>query len=430
MIARYQDAQIDKIWSLETKANIWWEIEKLVLQYWKKEQLFSLSVYQKLLKVQPDIKLWKKKEKLLHHEVGAFLAMLEELSPENLGKWWHYGLTSNDIIDTGQNFLLKKSYQVVEKELVQFLAILKTWAWKEKNHISLGRTHGMAAEPITIGIKFALWFQECNNHFKRLKYAFQEVNYVKILGPTGISAHFSLDLAKLVSKGLKMQFLPLASQIMSRDHYIAFFNSLTNLATTLEKIAMEIRNLSRSEIGEIREGFTSQQQGSSAMPHKKNPFLAENICALMRMLRAINSSFYHTNLIWHERDLTNSALERNNIPDFFHLLVTGLKRINHLFKNLVIEKENIKQNLEKQQVAIFSHKILLFLLKKTSLSRQQAYYLVQKASFLVEKEKLSFREALEKSNISPYFSAQDLKKCLDINNFFSQLNIQFKSIFD
>ncbi len=430
MIRRYQNNKINKIWNQTNKLNTWLKIEILVLQYWHQSALFNHQTMSAINKLTCNSKRLEEIEKNTNHEIFAFVNMLTEQLPSEQGKWIHYGLTSNDILDTTQNYLLKQSCEIIVQKIENILVILKKTAYQEKNTISIGRTHGMFAEPITIGFKFALWFYELRNHLRRINEAKKEINYVKILGPTGISAHSSLELNKFVGKKLDMKATKIANQVISRDHLIAVFNTLINLVTSIEKSAIEIRNLSRSELNEISEGFGKKQKGSSAMPHKKNPIWSENICGLVRYLRNMTQSFYHTNLLWHERDLSNSSIERIAIPDTLHLTMTILTRWEKVLTNLQINHSQIKINLKKEPVAVFSHRILLTLIAKSKLNRQEAYQLVQKASFETLKNQTNFQENLKTLGILNYLTPKQLQDCFNYDSFMKNIDNIFHEVFN
>ena len=408
--------------------QLWTQIELLVVKYWHQVGLIPNQDYQSILKVKPNLSRLQTIEKKNAHELAAFVEMLTEQVGLS-GKWIHYGLTSNDVLDTTQNFLLWKSSQCIERRLKKLLSILKEKAYHDKNTLCLGRTHGMIAEPITVGYRFALWFQELNYHLENLHLTTKKISCVKILGPTGMSSHFPLALSQFVAKHLEMDVAIASSQVFGRYHLIDLINCLTNLALSIEKMAIEVRNLHRSEINELSEGFTSSQKGSSAMPHKKNPIICENICGLVRLLRSIARSFEHTNLLWHERDLTNSAIERVAIPDFFHLLTTAMDRFINVLTNLSINYQQINFNLDQYQDDLFSHKIMLTMLKNSNLDRNQAYALVQKSSFVAKKQNISFQKALMDNGVLDYLTLKQLQECFDLQTFLVNLDDIFTKIF-
>lgn len=428
MIDRYQNLRIGQIWDKNHQLQVWTKIEILVAQYWHHNGLISEQDWKQIAQVKPDFLRLQTIEKENTHEVAAFVEMLAEQIGTS-GKWIHYGLTSNDVLDTSQNLLLKESANYVEKQILELLKILQKKAFQEKKTICLGRTHGVVAEPITVGYRFALWFSELQYHLQRLRVEIKEIDYVKILGPTGMSSHFPLQLGEHVAKDLQMKFATAGNQLFGRYRLVGFFNSLTNLAISVEKMAIDIRNLHRSEINEINEGFALRQKGSSAMPHKKNPVLCENICGLVRLLRSLVNVFPNTNLLWHERDLTNSAIERVAIPDFFHLLTTALQRFIHVLNHLHINHHQIKVNLDRYRDELTSHKVMLALIKNSNLDRNQAYSLVQKSSFTAKDQSITFMQALIDNRITDYLSLTQLESCFDLKTFLVHLDDVFDSIF-
>lgn len=428
MIARYENTEIAQIWSKQNQLEVWTKIEILVAKYWTQSGLISQIDFAKISKVKPDLKRLQTIEKSNAHEFAAFVEMLANQVGKS-GKWIHYGLTSNDVLDTSQNYLLKQSAIHLKGQLNKLLALLQKKAHQEKHTLCLGRTHGVVAEPITLGYKFALWFQEMQYHLQRLTLVAEDIDFVKILGPSGMSSHFPLALGEFVGKHLQMQTAVGGTQLFGRYPLITFFDCLTNLAVSVEKMAIEIRNLHRSEINEVKEGFVAGQKGSSAMPHKQNPIFCENICGLARLLKAMRGSFQSTNLLWHERDLTNSAIERVAIPDFLHLLATLLARFENVLTHLKINHHQIATNLKKYQDDLFSHKIMLLLLKRSDLDRNQAYALVQKSSFTAKTNKSSFMETLIANGILKYVSLEELKKCFDVKTFLVNIDSLFQHIF-
>lgn len=394
MIKRYQHSAIEMLWNTTHRAEIWKNLEIWVAEAWNQKGLISLAELEVIQKTKVNLEEWAIREQKTHHEVAAFVDMLAAQCGL-AGRWIHYGLTSNDVIDSTNHYLLRETNKVFLQLLDSLLAVLKTRAFTEKETLMIGRTHGMFAEPISAGYKFALWYSECKRHQAALKNALDYIGVLKIAGPTGMHPDIPLGISEYVAQKMKMRVDYAANQLIIRDRLIAIVQTWTNLVITLEKIAIEIRNLHRSELQEFQEDFVSGQKGSSAMPHKQNPWLSENVCGLSRIFRNLAHSIEFTNLTWHERDLTNSAIERFSLPNLAHLLATMLTRITKIIEGLIVNRVVIKNNLEKAKTAAFSHRVLLYLIRRHKMSREKAYFLVQKNVQLVGARKVTFQKLME-----------------------------------
>ena len=429
MIQRYQNPAIAAIWDFSNQITVWTKIEQLVLNAWRKRRLIPDVDWVKLKKLSvPSVQNVQHFEAETKHQVIGFLQALST----NLGtasKWIHYGLTSNDILDSAQNYLSVASLDLVLKNLNRLLHILTKRALADKHVLMVGRTHGRFAEPITVGLFFVRWVAELQRHKERLTKVRDEIAIIKISGATGTYTHLPFDIENEVARALKMRPATVSTQIIARDSLIAMYQAGVNLATTLESLAIDLRNGQRSEINEFQEDFTEQQQGSSAMPHKMNPIQLEKICGLARLLRGLGTSIYQTNLLWNERDLTNSALERVIVPDFFHLLMTMLSNFVTIIDRLKINYDQIKANLKAAQVAIYSQNLLLTLLAKTNLDRQTAYKLVQDVAFQVRSNKTSFQIVLQTHPITKHLTANVILKCCNLNSLMPKVNQIYQRIF-
>ncbi len=428
MISRYQDPEIKQIWEFKNQIKIWTQIEQIVLTGWYLNKLIPETDYFKLKNLTvPKVESIIQNENLSRHQIIGFIeALSENLGPER--KWIHFGLTSNDVLDTTQNYLSKLSLKIVLNQVDELINILKKRAFDDKYVLMIGRTHGRFAEPITVGLFFARFAAELKRHYQRLLVACDEIAVAKISGATGTYTHLPFDIEQLVAKRMEMKPSTISTQIVPRDHLIAMFQAGTNLATTLEKMAIDLRTGQRSEINEFQEQFQKGQQGSSAMPHKINPITLENVCGLINVLRGISSSVYRTNLLWNERDLTNSSIERIILPDFFHILVNVLKKMVKIITNLKINYSQIKLNLAKAK-NIYSQKLLLKLIEKSHLDRQTSYKLVQDAINHLSINQPNLALILKTHPISKYLTDAEIKFCLDLKNLMPKVNQIYQRIF-
>lgn len=431
MIDRYQTSDMEAIWKLENKYQLWLKIELLVCEAWANLGRINkedLKLLQNNCKV--DINLMNEIEKNTKHDVIAFTTMLSSfLGPEK--KWIHFGLTSTDVVDTAQNYQIKCSNILIEQELKALIDNLRIKAIKYKDLLTIARTHGIFAEPTSFGLKFVSWYEEFKRHLERLELARKQIEVVKISGAVGNFAHLELPIEDFVAKELGLNIDKISSQVTSRDRHAHLFGILANIATSIEKMAIEFRHLQRSEVNEVAEGFEVEQKGSSAMPHKKNPIGSENICGLARLIRAYPQIAYENNLLWHERDISHSSNERMMIQDSFSLLYYILKRMNKILINLVVNEDSIKENLKKTNNIFFSQRILLEIISKNQISREEAYEWIQKLANKCQTENFDFKTViLEDENLKQYFPDQQyLNKIFDINYFLRNVSLIYNRIF-
>jgi adenylosuccinate lyase len=335
---------------------------------------------------------------------------------ESLGeesRYFHYGLTSYDIVDTALSLLLKEAIGLIAEGLATLSATLKEQALKHQNTIMIGRTHGVHAEPITLGLKFALWWDELNRHRERLRRAEETVSYGKISGAVGTFAHLDPDVEESVCRRLGLKPAPISTQILQRDLHAELLMVLALIATSLDKFAVEIRGLQKTEIRELEEPFYQGQKGSSAMPHKRNPVSCEQISGLARVVRA-NAQISLENIpLWHERDISHSSAERIILPDSTILVDYMLHQMNRIIKNLHVYPGNMLANLEKTGGLIYSQAVLLTLVGK-GVSRERAYDLVQKYAMRSWEEQVPFRQLLENDReIASLLTAEEIESCFD-----------------
>jgi len=429
MIPRYTRQAMARIWKPENRFQKWlqievWACEAMTRLGWVPAE--ALRVIKK--KAGFDIPRIEALEKVVKHDVIAFLtAVGERVGPE--ARYLHMGMTSSDVLDTSFAMQLQEAAELLEKDLQAFLEVLKRRADEHKHTPIIGRTHGMHAEPTTFGLKLALWYSEMDRNRDRLARAKERISYGKISGAVGTFAHLSPKVEAHVCKKGGLKPAPISSQIIQRDRFAEFFTTLALMATSLEKIAVEIRHLQRTEVGEAEEAFTEGQKGSSAMPHKRNPIAAENIAGLARVIRGNAVAAMENVPLWHERDISHSSVERIIAPDSTILLDYMLNRMTNLMANLVVYPENMKANLEKTRGLVFSEGILLRLVQK-GLSREGAYALVQKAAFQALKGKKDFERILLRDRaVLKYLQPVEIRESFDISHVLRHVDEIFRRVF-
>lgn len=390
MLKRYETEEIKRIFSEEYKMEVWVFVEKAVSEVQEELGIIPDGLSKKLEKVKIDTARVEEIEKITNHDVIAFLeAVKEKIGKE--GRWLHYGMTSYDLVDTAWGIILKEGMDVILKEIEVLLKILKRLSVKYKKTPQMGRTHGIFAQPITFGRKIDSWYQEVLRANIRLKQARKEIAYGKLSGAVGSYTTLSPDIEKKVMVKLGLKPEPISTQVIPRDRYAFLLATLVLYGCALERIATEIRNLSRSEIGEVLEPFTKGQKGSSAMPHKQNPITCERVCGLVKVLRGhLIPAFENINL-WHERDLTNSSVERVIIPDAFHIVHYITKKMIWVLENLRVYPEKMMENINKS-LGLYASQNLMNRLIEKGMDRKSAYEHVQSLSFKAIEENRHLKE--------------------------------------
>lgn len=431
MINRYKVDEIESIWNDQSKFETWLEIEKQVigfLYHFKKidENTYNTLMNQMSFRLEDIYNI----EKETKHDVIAFLRAISlNIEDDNAKKWIHYGLTSTDVVDTANAVMLKKTNDIIFDALKKLFAALKKKAYAYKNVVQIGRTHGIHAEPVSFGLKFAIWCDELNRNFERFKLARKEIESGKISGATGTFANTGLKLQDYVCKKLKINSSNSSTQVLQRDNHAFYFMVLSTIATTIEKIAMELRHLSRTEVNEAYEKFDINQKGSSAMPHKKNPIGLENVCGLARMVKAYGQVTLENNTLWHERDISHSSNERIIFLDATSLLVYITRRLTKIINELVVNKNSIKQNLNKTNGLIFSQSVLLAILESNSFSREYVYDKIQAITLDCYKNNKSFLDEIKKSEFVDCLNKKQLDEIFDEKRHIKYINDIYKRIF-
>ena len=415
MIPRYSRQEMVQIWEPMNKFKIWLDIEIYAAQAMEKYKIIPKGIAAKVRKKSKiNIKRIDDIEKKTKHDVIAFLTSIaEKVGPE--AKYLHQGMTSSDVLDTCFNLQLKQAGKILIQDIDKLLKTLKNKSKKYKNTITIGRSHGIHAEPVTFGLKLATYYAEFKRNKKRLEQAIDEISTCAISGAVGTFAHIGPNIEKFVAKKLDLKPEPISTQIIPRDRHAYFFNTLAIIASSAERLATEVRHLQRTEVLEAEEYFSSGQKGSSAMPHKRNPVLSENITGLARLVRSYSIPGMENIVLWHERDISHSSVERNIGPDATVTLDFLLNRLNNIIANLVIHTKTMENNLNKFKGLIFSQGVMLKLTQK-GVEREDAYKVVQKNAMKTWDKNEDFHNNLKKDKlIQKKLTAKELKRLFDVN---------------
>ena len=376
-----------------------------------------------------NVKRIQKIEKKVHHDVIAFLTSIsEKVGPD--GKFLHQGMTSSDVLDTCFNMQLLQSGKILLKDVNEVLKVLKSKSLKYKNTVCIGRSHGVHAEPTTFGLKLASFYEEFKRNKKRLESAISEVSTCAISGAVGTFANIDPRIESHVAKKLKLKVEPISTQIIPRDRHAYYFSVLGIIAGSIERISTEIRNLQKTEVQEVEEFFDKKQKGSSAMPHKKNPILSENLTGLSRMVRSYVTPALENISLWHERDFSHSSVERNIGPDSTITLDFALNRLKNILENMNVYPKKMLKNLNISKGLIYSQRVMIELTKH-GFSREKAYRLVQKNAQKAWKNNMSFYETLSKDSlINKKISNKNLLKMFNVNYHTKRINLIYKRVFN
>lgn len=378
MIERYTLPEMAAVWSLAHKTDVWLRVELLVCEGWAREGVIPEEAIEKIRAARYDRERMREIEQETHHDVISFLRSVQELlGPE--GRFVHLGLTSSDVLDTGLAVQIKEAGMILTEALAELTRAVERAAVRYKYTLMVGRTHGIHAEPTTFGLKLALWVDELRRGQQRLAAALEQIAVGKISGAVGTHATVPPQIEEFVCQQLGLGVAPVSSQIVQRDRHAHFMTTLALIGSSLEKMAQEIRHLQRTEVGEAFEPFASGQQGSSAMPHKRNPELCERVCGLARVLRGFAVTAMEDVALWHERDISHSSAERIIIPDGCTLLHYMLHLVTRVMDDLQVDNERMLANLNMLGGLVYSQRILLALIDK-GVGRQEAYKMVQRGA--------------------------------------------------
>jgi adenylosuccinate lyase len=426
MIERYSRKELKNIWADENKYKIWLDIELAAAEVMEKLNIIPRGVVKKVKsKAKINVARILKIEELVKHDVIAFLTSITEKAGKE-ARFLHTGMTSSDVLDTCFNLQLKQSGEILLNDIEILLETIRKQAIKHKTTLCIGRSHGIHAEPITFGLKMLTFYQEFLRNKRRLKDSINEISTCAISGAVGTFANIDPRIEKYVAKKLKLKVEPISTQVIPRDRHAQFFSTLGIIASSIERLATEIRHLQRTEVLEVEEFFGKKQKGSSAMPHKKNPILSENLTGLARMVRSSVIPALENVALWHERDISHSAVERNIGPDATITLDFALVRLNGVIKNLNIYPKNMLKNLNLTNGLFFSQRVLLELIK-VGFTREQAYSLVQKHAMHSWNNATSFYENVANDpKINKKLPVNKLKKLFDFSYHTKRINVIFK----
>ena len=425
MIERYSRIIMRDVWSEQNKFDAYLKVEILSCEAWSELGVIPKEDVGKLWKnARFDIPRIKEIEEQTRHDVVAFTrAVSESLGEER--KWVHYGLTSTDVVDTANGYLLKQADAILLKDLEDFLEVLRKRAKEFKNTPCIGRTHGIHADITSFGLKWALWFEEMKRNIARFKAAAAGVEAGKMSGAVGNFANIPPFIQDYVCGKLGIASADISTQVLQRDRHACYVGTLALIAATLEQMAFEVRNLQRTEIREAEEAFAKGQKGSSAMPHKRNPISSENICGCARVMRGYMATAYENVALWHERDISHSSTERIVLPDATELLDYMLTRFKGILENLVVYPENMLANIYKTKGVIFAQRVMNALIGK-GLSREQAYDTVQPVAMKAWTENLDYRTLLgENETVTSLLTPEELDGCFTLDYYFKNVDYIF-----
>lgn len=429
MIPRYTLPEMGNLWTDESKFAAWLKVEVAACEAWAELGVIPKAAAKRIRrKASFSVKRILKIEEKTRHDVAAFVGNVGETVGKD-AKYVHYGLTSSDVLDTANALLLKEAGGLILKRLDDLQKIIKKLAYKYKNQPQMGRTHGIHAEPTSLGLKFALWYDELKRDRERLVKAIEVISYGKLSGAVGNYANIDPRVEKIVCKRLGLRVAPISTQVNSRDRYAEYLWALAVTAASLEKFALELRHMQRTELREAEEGFAKGQKGSSSMPHKKNPISAENICGMARVIRSNLITALENVPLWHERDISHSSAERVILPDSNIGVHYLLVRLSKILKKLVVYPKNLARNIDLTGGLWCSGRLLLVLTDKLN-SREKAYKIVQTASLKAWKEGTDFeQEILDNPELKKHFKPSQLERLFDIKTYLKHVNMIFKRVF-
>ncbi|WQZ72780.1 adenylosuccinate lyase [Helicobacter pylori] len=440
MLERYANEEMKALWNEQTKFETYLEVEKAVVRAWNKLGQIQDSDCEKICaKAAFNLERIKEIEKTTKHDLIAFTTCVAESLGEE-SRFFHYGITSSDCIDTAMALLMTKSLKLIQKGVQNLYETLKNRALEHKDTLMVGRSHGVFGEPITFGLVLALFADEIKRHLKALDLTMEFISVGAISGAMGNFAHAPLELEELACEFLGLKTANINNQVIQRDRYARLACDLALLASSCEKIAVNIRHLQRSEVYEVEESFSIGQKGSSAMPHKRNPILSENITGLCRVIRSFTTPMLENVALWHERDMSHSSVERFALPDLFITSDFMLSRLNSVIENLVVYPKNMLKNLALSGGLVFSQRVLLELPKK-GLSREESYSIVQEnamkiwevlqqGAFKNADENLFLNALLNDERLKKYLSEDEIKACFDYGYYTKNVGAIFKRVFE
>jgi adenylosuccinate lyase len=429
MIPRYTRPEMGRIWSEENSFQKWLDIEILAAEALAQIGKVPKAAISRIRKnARFNVERIREIEREVKHEVIAFLSSVAESIGDD-ARFLHLGMTSSDVMDTALAIQLTEAAAILIEDVQSLMKVLRRQAYKYKSTVMIGRTHGVHAEPITFGLKFALWHQEMDRNLVRLRKAVEDISVGQISGAVGTFAQISPKVEAYVCKKSGLKPALISNQIIQRDRHAYFFATLAVIASSLEKFAVEIRHLQRTEVQEAEEPFTPGQKGSSAMPHKRNPILSENVSGLARLMRSYALAALENVALWHERDISHSSVERVIAPDATIALDFMLRRMTYVLGELCVYPENMKRNLEKSGGAVFSEGVLLALVNK-GVSRDAAYRMVQRHALKIARDGGELKDELLKDReIATYLSAREVEAVWGLKHHLANVEFIFRRVF-
>jgi adenylosuccinate lyase len=432
LIARYTRGEMGRVWSEENKFQKWLDVELAATETLAEAGVVPAEAARKLReRARIDVARINEVESKVKHDVIAFTIVVQEsVGDAEAARWLHYGLTSNDVVDTAQALLVREASGLIEKGIARFGEVLEKRAWEFKDTPEIGRTHGIHAEPITFGLKVANWYAENRRDAARFDIAAREMAVGKISGAVGTCTHLGPDIERKICERLGLATAPITSQVIERDRHAQYLAALAIVAASLERVAQEIRHLQRTEVREVEEPFGGEQRGSSAMPHKRNPVSSEQICGLARVVRANSLASYENIALWHERDISHSSVERIILPDSTILLDYMLARMADIVANMKVFPARMLRNLDSTQGLVFSGQVLQDLVE-AGMPREDAYKTVQSHAMQAWETETSFQEKIKNDpNVKKYLDAKALEHTFDLKRQLRSVDAIFRRTFE
>jgi adenylosuccinate lyase len=429
MIDRYSRPHLRAIWEPARKYETWLQVELLACEALARKGLVPASAIRQIrAKARINPARIDELERVAKHDVIAFIESISEQVGSS-ARYLHMGLTSSDILDTSLAVLMAEAADAILEDIDRLLDVLKARAWEHRDTLMIGRSHGIHAEPITFGAKLAIWYDETKRHRDRFRAARETIACGKISGAMGTFAHLSPDVESYVCRKLGLKPAPASNQIVQRDRHAAYLTALALLASSIEKFATEVRHLQRTEVLEVEEPFTPGQKGSSAMPHKRNPIVSENLCGLARLVRANSLAAMENVALWHERDISHSSVERVIIPDSTILIDFMLARFTDLMAKLVVYPDRMRRNIELTGGVIYSQRLMLELVRHGA-ARGQAYEAVQRLAMAAWQGRTPFRDLVEKDPfVTRHLTTGAIGTCFDPKAYTRHVPEIFKRVF-
>lgn len=429
MIDRYAIKEIEEIFSLKNRYETFLKVELSVLKAYVKLGTIPESDYLKIKeKAKVDVDKINELEKETKHDVIAFTRSLSlELGEEK--KWIHYNLTSTDVVDTSLSYNIKESNEIILSSLMELKETLNNLAKKYEYTPIIGRTHGIHGEVTSFGLKWALFLDELNRDIDRLNYERKNVEVAKISGTVGNFANLPYEVEEYVAEDLNLYRPAISTQVLSRDRLAGYVNVLALIASLFEKIATEIRHLSRTEVNEVNEYFSKNQKGSSAMPHKRNPVGSENICGLSRIIKSSQIIALENNILWHERDISHSSNERIYLPDDISLVIYLARRLNNILRNIVVHEDKMKEDIFSTFGVIFSGRVMNYIIEKNEVSREEIYDYIQALAFKAMETRTQLKDLILKdSYLMKYLSLDEVNELFSYEYVFKNVDRIYKKV--